>query len=214
MRSGAWLGAWGLYVIVACNTTYTAAPTACDDWCEATHGLTCGEYEPAACVSACEIETSKQHVDCSPGRDAVVRCLQEHPGALAANCSSGTDSPCWEELLTLYDCNHGVSAEDSACGMLCLSFVSSVCPTPKSDGCWATCKAYGLASARCRTERQAVVECTDQHAMYCPDDPTDFEERPELDPATLPCKPERDALQTCALLHAGEDGAGGDASAD
>jgi len=197
MRRGAWLGASLVYVVVACNTTYTAPATACDDWCEATHGVQC-DYDPAGCVSACEHAAATDQLDCSASRRAVMDCFVEHPEAKDFLCPGFVPaSPCWDVISPLSACEAGLYPNE--CASYCASLASTLCPTPSTDNCIFACESDRLGSPSCEAQRDAVVACAAQlHEACDPNADPDAIAR-ELDPETLPCKRERDALEACGL---------------
>lgn len=89
----------------ACQGEYPIAPTACDEWCDATQGLTCGGfYDPAGCVSECE-EQNLTGVACRAPFEVVLACFRDTPEAAATHCSDGFEVPlCQDELQALYAC--------------------------------------------------------------------------------------------------------------
>lgn len=196
---------------VACNTTYTADPTACDDWCDATHGLQC-EYDPAACVSQCEDAKAPNKADCSEARSAVMDCFLAHPEAKDFVCPGNAFvGPCWDVIDPLTECEAGLH-RPSACERYCSSLASTVCPSPSLKGCILACENFGLSDERCGEKLEAAAACAAELSRVCDDSTSDSAEIPEeIDPETLPCKPERDALQDCAahLAAPAEDAAAG-----
>jgi hypothetical protein len=88
MRLGAWLMRFGLASAVSgCSGGYPLPPTRCDEWCDATKGLSCADYyQPAGCVSQCE-RSKVGIVECSAELDAVVTCFRTTPRASMQLCS-------------------------------------------------------------------------------------------------------------------------------
>lgn len=90
MPKPGWLTVLGLALSVlvsgACSGGYPLEPTACDDLCEATRGgLYCSDYEPAACVVACEA----QHLGIEPCRaevQSLLDCYRSSPTAVSDAC--------------------------------------------------------------------------------------------------------------------------------
>ncbi len=48
-----------------CQGDYPIAPTACDEWCNASIEGDCFDYDPAACVASCERQGLTSNPDCA-----------------------------------------------------------------------------------------------------------------------------------------------------
>ncbi len=97
-----------LWVLLAgCQGGYPIAPTACDEWCEVTKGLSCGFYDPSGCVSQCESQIMYSP-RCRPLFDAALACFQSYPRA-EGDCSydpSFMPLPCDPELEAMSICQN------------------------------------------------------------------------------------------------------------
>jgi len=108
--SGAKRPAWVLPLVVAigavgCQDGYPIAATRCDRWCELTRDTQCGVYNPASCVSGCEVSFGS--AACYAEFDALLGCLQSVPASDRA-CdyyNFGTVADCSAQTTTLDDCS-------------------------------------------------------------------------------------------------------------
>ena len=99
-------GATLVGLCLSCQDSYPISATACDEWCEASQALECGNYDPAACVAGCELA----HYD-SPACRAQLRpaisCLRtKTPTELACTTwnFNPQDEPCFSEVSALVSC--------------------------------------------------------------------------------------------------------------
>jgi len=99
-----------LWVLLAgCQGGYPIAPTACDEWCEVTKGLSCGYYDPSACVSECESQNITHDAECKTLFEAALACFQRYPRAESQHCSYDPFSkpvPCDPELRLMFECSN------------------------------------------------------------------------------------------------------------
>lgn len=106
------LGVWlflGLAMVVAtgCQGDYPIAATACDEWCEATKGMSCGYDDPASCVSLCESQNITHTAECQALFDAALSCYELNPSAASYHCTynpSPMPAPCDAEMQAMLAC--------------------------------------------------------------------------------------------------------------
>ena len=106
MRLGVWLMSFGLAATVgACSGGYPLPPTRCDDWCDATKGMSCVDYyQPANCVSQCE-QSNLDADECRTAFDAVITCFRTTPRAAKQLCADdGLPNPCGAQADALSGC--------------------------------------------------------------------------------------------------------------
>ncbi len=97
----------------ACGTSYTAAPTLCDDWCRATMRADCVGDKPDECVSDClrerrpECETNERElIDCyAAAPDSSFRC---EDGSWKSRPDAGV---CQPEHEAVFACKEPVLSE-------------------------------------------------------------------------------------------------------
>lgn len=106
MRSGVWLLLFGLASPVgACSGGYPLPATRCDEWCDATKGMSCASYyQPASCVSECE-QGNLDADECRTEFDAVVACFRTTPRAAKQLCAyDGQPNACGVQADALTGC--------------------------------------------------------------------------------------------------------------
>jgi hypothetical protein len=105
------LSAFALLVIgnaalcASCQDAYPIAATECDEWCDASHLLACGSYNPADCVALCE-QQRLSRADCRGYFETALDCLHGTPNS-ELECASWLytkPAPCNDDLTQLYDC--------------------------------------------------------------------------------------------------------------
>jgi hypothetical protein len=91
---------------LGCQGGYPIAPTACDEWCDATQASFCGNYQPAECVSMCESQGLTQKASCRQRFDAALECYRRQPSAAGQHCAFGqfVPGPCDAESEVFLDC--------------------------------------------------------------------------------------------------------------
>jgi hypothetical protein len=79
--------------LLSCQDGYPIAPTACDDWCEATKEFVCTSvrYEPARCVALCEEQGFTHKEGCEAQLRAVIECYASAPPPPGPRCSAASD---------------------------------------------------------------------------------------------------------------------------
>ena len=94
----------GVGLASGCQDGYPIAPTQCDEWCEASHGLACVRYDPAGCVFTCR-ERGGDAPECAGEFAPVLACLRDVPKRpVACEGERYEDRPCWAELSVFAAC--------------------------------------------------------------------------------------------------------------
>lgn len=98
------LGLWLGVLPLACAGGYPLPPTPCDEWCDATNGMLCGDsYDPAGCVSSCEAALPAGG-QCLSELGAETACYRANPQARAQNCAIFAAQPCDAQRNALAAC--------------------------------------------------------------------------------------------------------------
>jgi len=100
-------------VVAGCQDGYPIAATRCDRWCDVRRATECGNYNPAACVVACEQASSGS--DCDAEFDILLACLESTPQS-QITCETyrlGTAAPCYSKQTALYACSNHFSPGSS-----------------------------------------------------------------------------------------------------
>lgn len=178
---------------LACQGSYPLAPTACDDWCEATKELQCGFYSPAGCVAECEQSGRASRPECRQQFDAALACYQNSeipcdeddpfyffPGPYPCETEAQNLDSC---IYTCVGCQSGGSVQ---CGRYCAAADATRCGRIDVQACRSFCDGSGLpAKYECGATFEALIQCLEQTSVSC--DPT------------LPkaCAAQEDALSAC-----------------
>jgi hypothetical protein len=90
--------------LAACSGDYPLPPTRCDQFCSATKSFACEEdYEPAACVVACE-RNNPMNEACAAPFEASVACLRVAPRSSSFGCRYLPTMSCLPEQTILAEC--------------------------------------------------------------------------------------------------------------
>jgi hypothetical protein len=97
------------FVAGGCQSGYPIAPTACDQWCDATGQVQCSYFDPAACVADCEQQGLTSKPECAATFAAALECYRSNPptarGCVGPGAYGVTATlPCQTEYASLRAC--------------------------------------------------------------------------------------------------------------